>query len=96
MTQLTRTGRLLVTQTEAGVLRQNGATLTEEWHADADAYVDGTITLEQWRARNAARTTPLPECDGACVTGEDVGAPDWAQGYMVNVDPQCSLHGGEK
>ncbi|AXQ51914.1 hypothetical protein KDJ57_gp31 [Gordonia phage Catfish] len=31
------------------------------------------------------------ECDGRCVTGEDLGMPEYASaGYF---DPECSLHG---
>lgn len=52
---LDRAGRDLVVQMEAGVLRQNGCRLTDEWWADADAYVDGAITLDQWRLRNGSR-----------------------------------------
>lgn len=61
---MTTPDRALVVHTEAGVLRQNGARLTDEWWADATAYQDGTITLDQWRARNRARHTtgnPLQE-----------------------------------
>lgn len=54
---LDRTGRHMVTQYEAGALRQNGCRLTPEWWDDADHYVNGNITLDQWRARNAARGT---------------------------------------
>lgn len=54
---LDRDGRHMVTQYEASALRQNGCHLTNEWWDDADHYINGDITLNEWRLRNTARGT---------------------------------------
>lgn len=65
------------------------------WHPSVGAAVAAWIEHALAADVPAAATeeeTPTPQCDGLCVTGADVGVPEYSG--VAYAHPGCQLHGG--
>lgn len=61
--------------------------------ADDRAEMDRAQEEAHQQERDAERMAAEAGCPWGCLTGADVGAPDWAAAYIANAQPDCPHHG---